>query len=340
MNKKKTTKNNYILISLVICCILWLSLAWVNFLRTPLLRSDEKPVMFLYTQGASVHGLVKHLDHLGVLKYPRFFWILAKVNSRLYSLRAGQYQIDPNMRPTQLLQRMIKGEVMMHTFTIVEGWTFRQVLDALQSNPYVTHSLQGLNDDTIMKKLGYDGEMPEGRFAPDTYLFHMGMKDSALLRLSYNLMQKRLIEEWQHRAMNIPYHCPYDALIAASIIEKETAVPNERFKISGVISRRLEKNMPLGMDSTVLYGLNKEFAISDKISSAQWKMDTVYNTYLRHGLPQTPIAMPGLASLQAALHPLASDDLYFVAKGDGTHKFSKTFAEHNAAVARYHNKKL
>lgn len=339
MNKKFNNKSRIIFGGFAICCLVYLSIAWVDFIRAPLIKNDEKPVIFLYTQGSSVRSLVQHLKHLGVIKHPTFFLILAKFDSRLFSLRAGQYQIDPGMKPSQLLRRMMKGEVMMHSFTVVEGWTFRQMLDALEANPYVTHLMQGMSDDAIMKEIGHEGENSEGRFAPDTFLFHMGMKDAALLKLSYNLMEKRLSESWMRRALNVPYHCPYEALIVASIIERETAVPSERPRIAGVIKLRLAKNMALGMDSTVFYGLNKEYAITGKITASDWKRDTAYNTYTRRGFPPTPIAMPSLASLQAALHPLESNDLYFVAKGDGSHTFSKTFAEHNIAVIKYRSKK-
>ena len=332
---KKKHKSQLISFVIIAIGLFWLVASWISFVNTPIVAKDGRSVEFLYTQGTSVYGLANHLHHRGALKNPIFFLVLAKLDGRIYSLQAGQYQIDPGMKPDELLQRMVRGEVLMHTFTIIDGWTLRQVMAVLQANPYVTHTLQNVKDDEMMRLIGHEGEIPEGRFAPDTYLFHVGLKDTGLLKLAYNLMQKRLDQAWQQRAINAPYKCPYEALIAASIIEKETAVENERFKVSGVIMRRLQKNMTLGMDSTVIYGLYQDFSAISKMTSADWKKGTVYNTYVRRGLPPTPIAMPSQNSIIAALHPEESDLLYFVAKGDGTHKFSATFKEHNEAVRKY-----
>jgi UPF0755 protein len=209
------------------------------------------------------------------------------------------------------------------------------MLKALQSNTYVTHTINNLSDDAIMQAIGYAGDRPEGRFAPDTYLFHTGVKDVALLHIAFGLMEKRVAEAWDKRNLSIPFHCTYDALIAASIIEKETALAKERPIIAGVLVRRLAKNMPLGMDPTVFYGLFQDYSVNHKLTHEDILKDTPYNTYMHRGLPPTPICMPGKEALEAALHPASGDVLYYVSKGDGSHHFSKTLEEQDNAIRKY-----
>jgi len=224
-----------------------------------------------------------------------------------------------------------------HTVTLVEGWTFRQVLAELERHPDITATLAGKNDREIMALIGSEHEHPEGRFFPDTYFFTKGTTDLAILKRAYRRMQAVLDAQWSSRAKGLPLRTPYDALILASIIEKETGRADERTIIAGVFTRRLGQGMPLQTDPTIIYGMGEAF--DGNIRRKDLVANTPYNTYLHAGLPPTPIAMPGAASIYAALHPNDDSSLYFVSRGDGTHVFSKTVKEHNRAVDLYQRKK-
>ena len=248
-------------------------------------------------------------------------------------MRAGEYSIADGITADELLRQFTEGNSIQYSLTVIEGWTFRQMLAALARDPIIEHRLEGRTDAEIMAQLGYAGEHPEGRFFPDTYRFPRGTTDIDFLRRAYQVMQRHLEREWAQRQSDLPLKSPYEALILASIIEKETAVPAERNLISGVFVQRLRRNMRLQTDPTVIYGLGPEF--DGDIRFRDLRRDTPYNTYLRAGLTPTPIALPGLDSIRAALHPEESGALYFVSRGDGTHKFSNTLEEHNAAVRKY-----
>ncbi|MCK4609255.1 MAG: endolytic transglycosylase MltG, partial [Gammaproteobacteria bacterium] len=245
--------------------------------------------------------------------------------------------IEPGTTPIQLLNKLVSGDVILRSFTIVDGWTFHDMINALEQNPSIVHTLKGLTDPQIMQKIGVPGEIPEGRFYPDTYKFSGGVKDVDILRSAYKLMQSKLNAAWNNRAADAPYSCQYKALIAASIIEKEAAVPSERPIISGVIKRRLKKNMYLQMDPTVIYGLGDSY--KGDLTVKDLRRNTPYNTYLHKRLPPTPICIPSIDAFEAALHPQAGKELYFVAKGDGTHEFSATLKEQDAAIRKYQLKK-
>jgi UPF0755 protein len=220
-----------------------------------------------------------------------------------------------------------------HALTLIEGWTFRQVMGALGQDDRLTRTLTGLSDEAVMERLGYPGLHPEGRFFPDTYYFVRGVSDISLLQRAYERMLQVLDGEWSARSSDVPLEQPYEALILASIIEKETAVAAERAKIAGVFIRRLEKGMLLQTDPTVIYGLGTAF--DGNLRRRDLEQDSPYNTYMRPGLPPTPIAMPGRASIHAALHPESGTALYFVARGNGEHVFSASLPEHIDAVRRY-----
>ena len=318
---------------LVFASLLWFGILWLKFLYTPLNVAEQKPLNFVFVQGATVKGLAQQLHALKVLKNPTFFVVLARVSGNARELQAGEYQITSQTTPAQLLKKMVHGEVIKHVLTIVEGWTFQQIKTSLANNQFLIHDLSKLDNAVIMQKLGLVGEEPEGRFAPDTYVFSGVTSEVVVLRSAYRLMQKRLADEWQNHAANAVFHCPYEALIAASIIEKESAVKSECPLIAGIILRRLQIGMPLQMDPTVIYGLGQKYA--GKLTPADLKMDTAYNTYTRKGLPITPIAMPSQDAIHAALHPVIGAALYYVAKGDGSHVFSNTLEEHNKAVEKY-----
>jgi len=318
--------------------LIYVLFSFWQFVNTPILSPGKPALEFVYTKGTSSYKLSRHLAKQGIISNSYYFYILGHLNGNMRFLQAGQYEVTPGMKPGDILARMVRGEVNMQTFTIVEGWTFQQMLKALQSNTYVTHTISNLSDDAIMQAIGYPGDRPEGRFAPDTYLFHTGIKDVVLLHMAFELMEKRVQEAWDKRDLSIPFHCTYDALIAASIIEKETALAKERPVIAGVLVRRLAKNMPLGMDPTVFYGLFQDYSVNHKLTHEDLLKNTPYNTYMHRGLPPTPICMPGKDSIEAALHPAPGDVLYYVSKGDGSHHFSKTLEEQDNAIRKYQKK--
>lgn len=306
-------------------------LGW-NWYAAPV-TSAAQPVIVDIAPGASLRQVAAQLHAQGVLPRPWALRLLARVRGDAHTLRAGEYSVAPGTTVAGLLALLKSGKVVLHALTLVDGWTFAQVLQAIESDPDLQHGLAGLSDAEIMGKLGHPGESPEGRFYPDTYQFPKGTSDVAFLQRAYREMQARLIAAWQRRASGLPLETPYAALILASIVEKETAQPQERPEIAGVFVRRLEKGMRLQSDPTVIFGLGS--AYTGKITYKDLRTDTPYNTYTRNGLPPTPICIPGMPAIEAVLHPAPGDALYFVARGDGTHQFSATLAEQNAAVKKY-----
>lgn len=252
-------------------------------------------------------------------------------------IRSGEYALDPGMNLLDALQRFLAGSTIVHELRIVEGWTFAQALQAVRANPMIRQTLAAATPETIMAALGHPGEPAEGRFFPDTYRFAKDTSDLALLRQAYATMEKTLAAEWATRAPDLPYATPAEALTMASIVEKETGAPGERAQIAGVFVRRLRLGMRLQTDPTVIYGLGAAF--DGNLRLADLRADGPYNTYLRTGLPPTPISLPGRAALRAALHPDDGKALFFVSRGDGTHEFSETLEQHDAAVRRYQLKK-
>ncbi len=285
------------------------------------------------TPGEPLRAVAAQLHAQGVLPQPFDLVLLARLRDDASAIRAGEYLVEPGTNVAGLLALLKSGRVVMHSLTLVDGWTFTQVLQAVEHDPELQHILKGLNDSAIMARLGHPDENPEGRFFPDTYQFPKSTTDAAFLERAYRTMQAHLQAAWQARAQNLPYKTPYEALILASIIEKETAQPVERAEIAGVFVRRLEKGMKLQSDPTVIYGLGN--AYNGKITYKDLRTDTPYNTYTRYGLPPTPICMPGLPSIEAALHPAPGNALYFVARGNGTHQFSATLQQQDAAVRKY-----
>ncbi|MCL5261330.1 MAG: endolytic transglycosylase MltG [Gammaproteobacteria bacterium] len=329
----KTLGRLYLTIGIV--CLgffLWFGAIFYNFTQTPLLAEHSKPVNIVFAPRSSATTLAYQLQRLNLISHPKRFAMLARLKGDADYLQAGEYEILPGDTPIMLLNKMRNGGFIKHEFLIVEGWTFAQILAALFSNNYITHTLNGLTTEQIMSKIGHEGEMPEGRFAPDTYVISGQVTDADILLTAYDLMAKRLGSAWQARDLALNLHCPYEALIIASIIEKETAVASEKPIIAGVILRRLERNMFLQLDPTVIYGLANA---TRKLTSSDLLKDTPYNTYTRKGLPESPIAMPSLSSINAALHPAPGNVLYYVAKGDGTHEFSNTLEEQNQAIKKY-----
>jgi UPF0755 protein len=317
----------------LIGCFIWLSIEWLHFLNTPLIAQDKQAIEFVVKDGDSVKTFAKELQVRGVIQKPHFFILLTRIRGDDKKIQAGEYRIEPGTTPIRLLHKLVTGEVILYPFTIIEGWTFRKMVSELENDPRIIYTLQELSDSEIMQSIGCPGEIPEGRFFPDTYKFSAGIKDVDILRIAYNFMQSKLSKAWQERDSNLPYDCPYKALIAASIIEKEAALKEERPIISGIIARRLQKNMYLQLDPSVIYGLGNRF--TGKLTTKDLKTNTPYNTYLHKGLPPTPICLPDENAIYTALHPAPGTVLYFVAKGDGSHIFSSTLKEHDAAIKKY-----
>ncbi|HEY2346613.1 MAG TPA: endolytic transglycosylase MltG [Xanthomonadaceae bacterium] len=284
--------------------------------------------------GESLAGAVKALRDAGVTDGNDLEWQLLAARMGVRSkMQIGEYAVAPAMTPEQLLRDIASGKVIQYKFTIVEGWNMRELRAALKTAPNMQHLLSMTSDNALMQQLGRPHLHPEGRFLPETYAYTNGSTDLDLLARAARAMDKALGEDWDHRDPGLGLKTPDDALILASIVEKETAVPDERAKIAGVFTRRLQTGMKLETDPSVIYGLGGSY--NGNITRHDLIVDTPYNTYTRAGLPPTPIAMPGRAALAAAMHPEPGDALYFVASGTGGHVFSATLAEHNAAVARY-----
>ena len=256
-----------------------------------------------------------------------------RVSGQARQIKAGSYEITPGTTPRKLLTMLVRGDQTLKSITLVEGWSFRQVRDALQKAELLANDSVGLQAEMIMEKLGKPGIHPEGRFFPDTYTYAKGSSDMAILKRAAKAMDKRLDTAWALRNPDTPLKSPDQALILASIVEKETGKPSDRGQIAGVFANRLRIGMLLQTDPTVIYGMGDKF--DGNIRKRDLQLDTPYNTYTRGGLPPTPIAMPGKAALMAAVQPAPTKALYFVARGDGTSQFSATLDEHNRAVNKY-----
>jgi UPF0755 protein len=291
------------------------------------------PDAFLIRSGSNIKSIAHDLARQKIIDDPWLFILLAKVRGLETRVRAGEYQIEPGLTADELLDKFAEGNAIQYKLTVIEGWSFRQLLTAIAENSVIESTLQGKTDAEIMAKLGYPDQHPEGLFFPDTYRFPKGTSDVDFLKRAYQVMQNHLEREWTGRDPELPLNSGYEALILASIIEKETGARIERPLIAGVFVERLKRNMRLQTDPTIIYGLGEQY--DGDIRFRDLKKDTPYNTYLHAGLTPTPIALPGLLAIRAALHPAPTDALYFVSKGDGTHQFSATLEQHNAAVARY-----
>ncbi|KPQ21704.1 UPF0755 protein [Halomonas sp. HL-93] len=305
---------------------------WQQRLNTPL--TIEEPVLYQVPSGAGFSRVISELEARGVIDDAWAFRVLSKLEpEKLPSLRTGEYLLEPSMTGMELLALLDSNDVVTYPLTIPEGWTFRQMREQLANAPKLEQRTADMSDEDVMALLDREGTYPEGWFFPDTYRYHLGMSDVDILRQSLNRMERMLKEVWAERDDDLTIDSPYEALIMASLIERETGAPEERREIAGVFKRRMERGMRLQTDPTVIYGMGTRY--EGKITRADLRQSTAYNTYVIEGLPPTPIAMPGRASLEAAVNPLPGDTLYFVSRGDGTHQFSSTLREHNNAVNRY-----
>lgn len=307
--------------------------AWLYHFSKQPLALQETPTVLIIKHGSSLRGIAQQLVDEKMLAEPWSFALLVRVLGKAGEIKAGNYQLESGLTAYGLYQMITAGATMQANITFIEGWTFRQMREALNANEQVRHLSMGLSDQEILQQLGASETKPEGLFFPDSYFFTVDMSDLELLKRAYQTMQRKLATAWQARDPGLPYDSPYQALIMASIIEKETGRGDERPLIARVFLNRLQLGMRLQTDPSVIYGLGEAF--DGNLRKRDLLADTPYNTYTRVGLPPTPIAMPGLASLQAALHPAAGNALYFVGKGDGSHVFSPTLEAHNRAVARY-----
>lgn len=303
---------------------------WLFFLFSPII-SKEKGLTYYLRPGTSKKLLVESLSQEGIITHPALFSLYLYLHPNA-QLKTGEYLFPKGSTPVSLWGQVTSGTGQVnHHFTIIPGWSFTQLRHALLQAPAMRHVTKDMEDRQIMLRLGKPELAPEGEFFPETYYYTYGNSDLVILKRAYDLMQARLNDAWQHRAPGLPYKNAYEALIAASLVEKEAFLNTERPVIAGVIMNRLRKDMLLQIDPTVIYGLGNRY--DGKIHKADLTEDTVYNTYVHKGLPPTPIAMPGMSSIEAATHPQEHNYFYFVAKGDGSHQFSATLVEHNAAVA-------
>lgn len=328
-------KRLLIALVLIVCCLsaLGLSAAWGwRQLNEPLtLPSDG--MLFEIERGAALSTVTRRLAATGVLNHPRLLDWYARLRGTATGIQAGEYRLAAGLTGIGLLEKLGRGDVFLHQFTIIEGWRFTEMLERLRLHPAI--SATDVTGAEIMAGLGQPDLHPEGQFLPDTYSFPRGTFDQELLSWAHQALQSALADSWNDRQDDIAISDPYQGLVLASIIEKETALDSERGLISGVFHERLRRRMRLQTDPTVIYGVGEAF--TGDLTRAQLDTDTPYNTYTRAGLPPTPIALPGVASIRAAFSPVNSGALYFVATGepDGSHVFSNTLEEHNSAVRRY-----
>ena len=309
--------------------------AWLDYRRflDSTLPVPAGGLDYLVAPGSSVGVLAADLQQRGVLRRALWFELYARLHGLAGRIQAGEYRIEPLDTPRALLDRWVAGRVIVRSFTVPEGWTFAQIRAALATLPKVGQTLAGLDDAQVMERLGEPGLAPEGRFFPDTYRYQSGTPDLELLRQMRRALERQLAAAWVRRAPDSPLKTPDEALVLASIVEKETGLPAERRQVAGVYARRLALGMPLQADPTVLYG--RGAAADGELTRSDLRSDGPYNTYTRKGLPPTPIAAPGAAALAAAVDPAPGDALYFVARGDGGHVFSATLEDHQRAVRDY-----
>ena len=331
--KQKRINKLGILVLLATFAAAWLWMDLEAFAGSPL-KLPEGGFTYVIEPGKTLNRIARELENQGIIDHARKLVWLARLKGTADHIRVGEYEFQPGTSVEQMLDKVVRGEVKQYSLTLVEGWNFRQMMAAINGDDVLTHKLAGLNQVQIMSSLGHTGQHPEGRFFPDTYRFSRGMTDEEILKQAYDRMKSTLETEWPTRVAGLPYENAYEALTMASIVEKETGVPEERKAIAGVFIRRLEKGMRLQTDPTVIYGLGESFDGNLK-KSHLLDASNPYNTYKHKGLPPTPIAMPGRDSIHAALHPEVGTALYFVSRGDGSHYFSSTLEEHNRAVVKY-----
>lgn len=328
MRNRSTSRGLFLWVLLLLGPVVWLA----YFAYQPLDLPAE-PVEFAVRPGQSTRMVARQLEEAAVLPRQYEFLALAILLNKTGQIKAGQYSLKSPLTPLALLEKLTRGDTVLRKLTVVEGWSFRQMREEVNRNPDLRHETANMSDAALLAAIGAPERHPEGLFFPDTYYFDAGSSDIKLYRRAYGVLRERLSDAWTERAQGLPYRTPYEALIMASIIEKETGAPEERPQIAAVFVNRLKLGMRLQTDPTVIYGMGEHF--DGNLRKNDLSTDTPYNTYTRAGLPPTPIALPGDAAIRAALQPDASRALYFVAMGEGRHYFSSNLVEHNRAVNRY-----
>jgi len=304
--------------------------AW--WARQPII-TEEPPIDFTIVPGSGAHAAGQQIAEAGIPIQPLLFNLLARFTQKSSRLKAGAYELKPGTTPLRLIDQLVRGEFAQEQLTIIEGWTFRQMRQAVAAHKGLKHDTVALSDTELMALVSPEFKAPEGLFFPDTYLFAKGSSELAIFRQAHTMLIAKLSEAWEKRDPNLPYKNPYEALTMASIVEKETGQKSERNMIAGVFVNRLRLGMLLQTDPTVIYGMGARY--DGKIRKKDLETDTPYNTYTRAGLPPTPIALPGVQSLTAALAPAKTPALYFVSRGNGTSQFSDNLTDHNRAVNQY-----
>lgn len=326
----------FVVVALVLLVIAGAGLAWWGYawLHSEIATLSQ-PVVYEVPRGATLRSVGRDLHQRGVLERPQVWIAAGRLARKAGALKAGEYRLEPGLTPMRVLEVLSSGQVILHGVTFIEGSRFVDMLAQLKANPAVRIDYANRSSEDIMRALGKPGLHPEGQFFPDTYHFPRNTPDLEILKLAFSRMSSELEKAWNSRASDLPLAGPYEALILASIVEKETALDRERPLVAGVFIERLRRGMRLQTDPTVIYGIGENY--DGNIRRRDLLADTPYNTYTRAGLPPTPIALPGLESLQAAVRPEMSGKVFFVATGepDGSHYFSATLAEHQAAVRRY-----
>lgn len=318
-----------ILSVLAVICLIFAG-TWIKFLNTPLITA-ESGYKYTVQPGNTIRTVINDLYYKDIVHNRYYLYLLVRYRGDGHDLKAGEYFFPKGTTPSSMLNQMVTAKgLVYHSFTIVPGWTFKDLRQAIVKETLLRHALQSLTDQEVMNRLGHPNEVPEGQFFPDTYYFAEGVSDFVLLKQAFAAMQRKLHTAWQERSPGLPYKTPYEILIAASLIEKEAYLNEERPIISGVLVNRLHKDMLLQVDPTVIYGMGLRY--DGKIRKEDLQENTPYNTYVNKGLPPAPIAMPSLESIMAAVHPQNNEYLYYVARGDGSHQFSTSYIEHQAAI--------
>jgi UPF0755 protein len=297
------------------------------------ITTQEPVIAFTVLPGSGVSVASQQIVAAGVPVNPYLFSFLARVTQKASRIKAGSYELKPGTTPRRLIEQLVRGEFAQESLTIIEGWTFKQMRQAVAGSKGLRHDTAEMSDKELMQKIAPDFKAPEGLFFPDTYLFAKGSSDLQIYKQAHAMLMSHLNTAWSKRDPSLPYANPYQALVMASIVEKETGQKSERAMIAGVFVNRLKLGMLLQTDPTVIYGMGDKY--DGKIRKKDLETDTPYNTYTRVGLPPTPIALPGVQSLEAALGPAKTEALYFVSRGDGTSKFSGNLIDHNRAVNQF-----
>jgi UPF0755 protein len=319
-----------LVIGLVLISIFSVIIFCGYFLYIPIVKND---LHYILNADVNACTFANDLAQKTNLKYPALFCRLIRIRGDDKRLQSGEYLFPCGSTASQILTQIVQGKVVHHTFTIIDGWNFKRIFTALEDAPAVKYTLIGESPEQVAQAMQLKYKTPEGLLFPETYDYTYGTTDLQILNRAYNMMQQHLQRQWSERSKNLPFKKQYTALIIASMVEKETGVNQEKPMIAAVILNRLKKWMHLQVDAAVIYGLGVTY--QGKLTRKLLRLQTPYNTYIHYGLPPTPIAMPGKAAINAALHPAKTDMLYYVAKDNGSHAFSKTLAEHNKNVAKY-----